>query len=284
MRLNTNSRLLVLAVLLAATLLAALFAGKPARTAGPRIRMALPGRIGPWEGQELYYCQTETCMAMVVDNELEGAERCPACGGDLDDVSLAENRILPADTVIVRKQYHAPHRGTAAVSLVVSGSQRSSIHRPQWCLPGQGLRIASQRVVSFPVPGRAPLRAMRLSLRGPARRGPGPVYLYWFVGQRRETPHHLARLFWAAWENLVRNVRYRWVYVAVAYQPRAARTEDSELRSFVARLVAHLDGSIDPPPRPAPRAPVPPAAAAPVATNAPAPPVRLDDELSELEL
>jgi len=282
MRWNTNSRLLVLAGLLAATLLAVIVAGDPARTAGPRIRMTLPERIGPWRGQDLYYCQAETCMAMVVEEELNGAERCPECGGALDDVSLAENRLLPEDTVIVRKQYHAPNRGRIAVSLVVTGGQRSSIHRPQWCLPGQGLRIASQRVVAIPLPGRAPLRAMRLSLRGRGLRGPAPIYLYWFVGERHETPHHLARLFWAAWENLVRNVRYQWVYVAVAYEPHGAAAGTGALRDFVGRLYAFLDGHT-PPPHPAPRPPAP-AAAAPAETNRPGPPARLEDELLELEL
>jgi len=41
-------------------------------------------------------------------------------------------------------------------------------------------------------------------------------YAYWFVGKDRETPHHLERMFWMAYDRIVRNVAHRWAYLSVA--------------------------------------------------------------------
>lgn len=237
----------MLAALFLATILAVHFTGRPGLTRGPRIRMELPEVVGDWRGESLFYCQGETCMVTFVESDLTDTTLCPACGSLLDTISLGERRGLPQDTVIVRKQYRSASDKKITVSVVVTGSQRASIHRPQWCLPGQGLKIESSRAIDIGVPGRGPLQAMLLELTpegGPRRRRTAghPAYAYWFVGENRETVRHEERLFWMAWENLVRNTRYRWAYIAVAYnRPSRSPLHLPTMTGFISQLYPMID-------------------------------------------
>jgi len=241
MQSTPTTRYLILAGLFAAALGAALLWGRPRGIAGPAVRLDLPERVGEWRAEEILFCQDPQCRKVFNADRVEDPPgTCPACGGELDHVSLAEKQTLPSDTVVRRTRYRRGHGEPITVTIVVSGTQRSSLHRPQWCLPGHGVSIVGTRVVEIPMPGREkPLRAMRLDLRpGNTPINPGgrrPVFLYWFVGPAgRETPRHLQRLLWMAWYDLVRS-RYRWAYVAVSTDVLGVENRDMrELREFLA--------------------------------------------------
>jgi hypothetical protein len=70
--------------------------------------------------------------------------------GGAADLTLGERQALPPDTVILRKEYVGPGGDSTTVSVVLSGKEQKSIHRPQQCLPGQGYVIESSRTVSVP--------------------------------------------------------------------------------------------------------------------------------------
>ena len=48
---------------------------------------------------------------------------------------------LPKDTTYGRRNYQAPDGFWIKASIVVMGTDRTSIHKPQYCLVGQGWRI-----------------------------------------------------------------------------------------------------------------------------------------------
>jgi hypothetical protein len=96
---------------------------------------------------------------------------------------------LPPDTSYTLRRYEADDGFHAQLSVVVMGTDRSSIHRPQACLPGQGLQIVSSENITVPV-GEGVIPALKLSLRlqqqlptGERRELHG-FYLYWFVSDR----------------------------------------------------------------------------------------------------
>ena len=62
-------------------------------------------------------------------------------------------------------------------------------------------------------------------------------YAYWFVGQGRETPSHLWRMFWLAWDRVVHGVAHKWAYVAVS-GPRGEASDRylEDVRDFIALL------------------------------------------------
>jgi len=79
----------------------------------------------------------------------------------------------------------------------------------------------SDEVIEVDLPGRESLGVMVLNMDQKVRGGDVPMiipqyYAYWFVGKDRETPHHLERMFWMAYDRIVRNVAHRWAYLSVA--------------------------------------------------------------------
>lgn len=207
-------------------------------TAG--IVLRLPDQVGEWRGNEIRYCLNPACQKVWLASELTDREVCPACGGELGGMSLSEKRLLPPDTIILKKQYTDPVGDALIVSIVLSGKERASIHRPQVCLVGQGREIVKSRVIEIPFENRPPLEVMLLDLLIHPRRLGGPdavrgeYYAYWFVGKGRETPYHLERMFWMAWDRIFHNVAHRWAYIAVA----GARDLNSD--SHVQRVVSFI--------------------------------------------
>jgi len=186
------------------------------------IKVYLPDRVGEWTGDELRYCLEPTCQKEFLVSALKDREVCPLCGGPLSSMSKSEKDILPPDTILLKKQYTHPGGDRIFASVVLSGAERSSIHRPQMCLVGQGNEILDSKVVEVPLEGRAPLKVMDLEILRKIRTRDGRLvtypsyYAYWFVGKGRETPYHIHRMIWMAVDRILFNVSHRWAYITVS--------------------------------------------------------------------
>ncbi|MBP7829013.1 MAG: exosortase-associated EpsI family protein [Kiritimatiellae bacterium] len=185
------------------------------------IAVKLPDLVGGWRGEEILYCQGPGCGKEFVVGALENMEACPLCGGPLGSMSLGEKTLLPSDTIILKKRYTDPLGKSLYVSIVLSGKERASIHRPQVCLVGQGNEIVGTSVLEIPMDNRGPLEVMVLDM---LRRFQTPdqrtiestqYYAYWFVGKGRETPYHVQRMIWMATDRIFHNISHRWAYIAV---------------------------------------------------------------------
>lgn len=211
------------------------------------VALELPDVVGRYAAEDLRFCQSEACMRTWRLSDLDaGAETCPTCGARVDSVALAERRSLPADTVIARRAYLTPLGEALSVSIVVSALEQRSLHRPQQCLPAQGLVIESSEVLDVPLANQGPMRVMVLHVRR-AGRGAGGVegaraaYAYWFVGDGRETHSYLQRLFWSGFTRVWRQDVHRWAYVAVTLPGDARQERQRErLLSFIRALHPHL--------------------------------------------
>jgi len=203
------------------------------------IALSLPDAVQGWRGEDVLFCQKETCARVFTRGELKGALTCPVCGGPLDPVSLAERHLLPAETLLAKKRYSNARGESILVSLVVSGRGQESIHRPQQCLPGQGFTIDNGGVLEVPLAGRAPLKVMGLNVHRAGEAGSAGAelayFVYWFAGgSRAETPYHLERRLAMAWDRIVQGRDYRWAYVSL-FTSRTANDPGhvERLRSFL---------------------------------------------------
>lgn len=187
------------------------------------VRLEIPDQVELWSGVEILYCQNPDCKASREIRDGAVPAVCPTCStGVLDPMSILEKELLPIDTGMVRKRFTGPSGAEIHASIVLSGKERGSIHRPELCLTGQGRKITGQSILNVPMQGRSPLQVqvldMEVSTQGPG--GPpvvtGAYYAYWFVGNGRETPHHLMRMFWMAADRVLFNIAHRWAYVSVS--------------------------------------------------------------------
>ncbi len=209
------------------------------------IVMHLPDRVGPWLGEELLFCSRRQCDSSFMARQLQDPTTCPRCGSPLSNMTWAEQDMLPADTQLVRKHYTLPHDPNGIhATIVLSGDDRSSIHRPQVCMTAAGHDIVDSRIIRIPMPGSdSPLEVMVLDmLRSGARPDGTPVahatfYAYWFVGKDRETASHIERMLWMGYDRIFRGISHRWAYIAMS----GARDPQSEahlqtVADFASRL------------------------------------------------
>lgn len=215
----------------------------------PGVVMKLPGTLeGGWIGNELRYCHNEECYSesesqgQYYISELELPDICPDCGEDLYTMSWAEYGALPKDTEFVKSSYTNDVGDRMFTSIVLSGRERNSIHRPQRCLKGQGNSIMNEHFIEVAMEGRKPMKVAVIETERAYKTEEGPqtyygYYAYWFVGQDRETASHYARMFWLGWDRVVRSVSHRWAYIAVSGQREAeGREYEEEIADFV-RLI-----------------------------------------------
>lgn len=145
--------------------------------------------------------------------------------GDEEAPDRVEKELLPADTQLVKMRYRtlsSPElRDVAQVTLVLSGAERRSIHRPEVCLDGQGWTLLQSRVVPVEIaPGQIlevkDLLIERMWVAPDGTRKPLRAhYVYWFVGADVTTPHNATRVWLSSWDNITRNVNHRWAYPSI---------------------------------------------------------------------
>ncbi len=206
--------------------------------------MHLPDAMGRWTGEEIRFCQNQLCEHQFGVSQLEDLHICPDCGGKLGSMTLLEKEELPRDTQMIKKRYDtALEEENVFVAIVLSGRERSSIHRPQRCLIGQGNTIANSQVVTVELEDGGEVEVMVLDTVRNIRLEDGRelayhgYYAYWFVGKGRETPHHLERMLWMASDRVFHNVSHKWAYLGI--QGRRDSDNDNYLET-VRTFVRHL--------------------------------------------
>jgi len=218
----------------------------------PGVVMELPEQVERWVGNELRFCHNPTVCAKEYRDaafyirDLEIPDICPDCGSHLYNMSRAEKEQLPEDTEFVKSAYTNDAGARLFTSIVLSGTARDSIHRPQRCLKGQGNAIDGEYTLEVPLEGRGPLKVRVIKASRTFHTADGPVpyysyYAYWFVGQDRETPYHVGRMFWLAWDRVVRSKANRWAYIAVS-GPREAEGEayEADLIDFIQQAYPYI--------------------------------------------
>lgn len=237
---STSTAYLVLLLMLVCSVVALAFAVDVRVSDETGIRLDLPERVGSWQGRELVFCVQEDCRGMFFVDELADPHVCPQCGNPLSGMSYAEYIQLPRDTVIRKMMYVHPNGAVIHASYVLSGKERSSIHRPQVCLTNNGNEIVKTVKARVPLEGRDPLDVIVLDLvrsfKTPdgAQHASCAYYAYWFAAKNHETPYHLMRMFWMASDRVLRSTAHPWAYITVSgsRDPESDRHID-ETRDFI---------------------------------------------------
>lgn len=209
--------MLALGGLVAAVCLASDQSGDDGADGGakPGLSMRLPQQLGEWNGTP-------------------------------GNVSQAEREILPEDTEFTKMNFlRASAPGSfdnVHCSIVLSGKDRTSIHRPEVCLVGQGWNIDASRERTIALRNDVDLavRCLELSRGGEdsetTRRA---LYFYWFVSGEATTADHLDRILLTAKTNVFDNINPRWAYVSVltsVVDADGAERSSAMLENFVARI------------------------------------------------
>lgn len=248
----------ILGLLFTLTSLLLLFTVDVTVTDEAGVRLYLPAHLeDKWEGYDVLFCQKPTCgrnwLARDISLNEDGRRLCPQnwqnepCGGELLNMSLGEKLALPKDTVMMKKQYFGVTHpeNTVFTSVVLSGKDRTSIHRPEVCLDAQGNIIEKSLVVEVPLESGKTLKVKVLLINKKYSENYThySYYAYFFIGKDRTTHLHFERLMWMSLDRIFRNVAHRWAYIAVSGD-RSPDTDDltyqDEIRDVISKLYPEI--------------------------------------------
>ena len=129
---------------------------------------------------------------------------------------------LPKDTSFGRRLYRGPGGQELLLSVVLMGTDRTSIHKPEFCLEAQGWQILRREWATVRVPRPQPydlaVRKFTSSILmespgGVSRRLSG-VYVFWFVSAERLTASHWERIGYLTLDLLRTGRLPRWAYIS----------------------------------------------------------------------
>lgn len=166
---------------------------------------------------------------------------------------------LPHDTSFMQRFYTntSPAGGQFALNIVLMGADRTSMHKPEFCLPGQGWnidraesfedKVPMQRPNPYALPVMKLLVAREVTVNGENRPQRG-IFLYWFVAD-----HELAgtrnEMLWKSATHLLRTGELqRWAYVGclTACWPGEEQMAYERMKKFLAAAVPEFQLVPDP--------------------------------------
>ena len=156
--------------------------------------------------------------------------------------------ILPKDTSYGQRRYQAPDDFWTQVNVVLMGSDRTSLHKPQFCLEGAGWHIDAaasgeksvpiERPLAYDLPVMKLLATKQVEHYGQVQTLRG-VYVYWFVAEDAYTAQHWQRMWWMARELFRTGELQRWAYVScfAVCLPGQEEVTFERMKTFIAASV-----------------------------------------------
>ena len=159
-------------------------------------------------------------------------------------------RYLPKDTSYAERVYVAPDGFWVQATIVLMGTDRTSIHNADFCLSGAGFDKREKSIVDVHLDGPqgGTLPVSRWDLSGSFTEPGGQkierhgVYLFWFVADGVETPSHFKMMGKFALHLLKTGELQRWAYLAY-FAPCLPGQEDAtfaRMEKLIAASVPEL--------------------------------------------
>jgi hypothetical protein len=141
------------------------------------------------------------------------------------EVEELTRKTLPADTSFGQRRYEAPDGFSLSLNVVLMGRDRTSMHKPQFCLTGAGWNIdqaaSKEDAVSIerPHPYKLPvvklLSSRQVEQNGRVETYKG-IYVYWFVadGAMSASVTGFERMWWMMSHMARTGELQRWAYIS----------------------------------------------------------------------
>ncbi len=229
------------------------------------IPLEMPDELGGYKADKILFCMNDQCARAHLETDLVSitngvpviAEACPVCGSELSPISIGEMKLLPDNTPIFRRQYSRPGRPPILVTIVFSGIERRSIHRPQICIVSQGSRILNEYPHHVKTGNDTELKIRVLDIQqiygevgGETATSEPYLYAYWLFNPERETDSHWERFLYMAIDNSFRDYRPRWGYVSLSLphsrtNPDAWKRQLDEFVPLLYPVISNLRNELD---------------------------------------
>jgi hypothetical protein len=157
---------------------------------------------------------------------------------------------LPSDTTIGMRLYRGGDGFEMQLTGVMMGTDRTSLHQPQFCLTGAGFNIKETVLDTIKIESEEsyelPVMILKSEKELLGRMYTG-YYIYWFVADGLATAKHGERMWWMAKELFTTGELQRWAYISclAVCDPRNEEVTLSRMKSFLVNAIPRFQ------PRPA---------------------------------
>lgn len=171
----------------------------------------------------------------------------PGYKSDVDPVPRIVLEWLPPDTTYGQRRYKAPDDFEIQFSAILMGADRTSIHKPKYCLNGTGWSIGLEErdTITISRPHKYQLPVSRMAIHRDMKLPSGQTarvhgwYVYWFVSENQLTADHNQRMWWLARDLIRTGVLQRWAYLSCICLCPPGQDEQSyrRIKDFIAEAV-----------------------------------------------
>lgn len=161
---------------------------------------------------------------LVRTNQVALPENLLGSKSEVWPITIQELEWLPPDTTYGRRRY-VPKDGSLVsdMNVVVMEKDRTSIHKPQYCLPGGGFNITKEETISLPIKLKngKDLQAQLIHATQDLHLKDGQVqtikalFIYYFIAEGQTTPDHVDMLWRISRDQILKGVTERWGYVSI---------------------------------------------------------------------
>lgn len=163
------------------------------------------------------------------------------------EVSKLELDTLPQDTSFGKRLYKGADGFQLLLAVVLMGADRTSLHKPQFCLEGQGCQLGPGSFSAASVPIQQPhpyelpvgklIGTREIEVNGQRGRQ-SVVYVYYYVadGMLSESATGFQRMWWMARDVIRTGVLQRWAYVSylAVCEPGQEDATFERMKKFIA--------------------------------------------------
>ena len=163
---------------------------------------------------------------------------------------------FPKDTSYTERFYSTPDGIKIQSTAILMGTDRTSIHRPEYCLPGQGWTIEQKQILDIPIQDNPPytLKLARWNVIKTVQQSDGQtfkiagLYVYWYVANNEETPDHDKMLAWLTLDLFRTGALQRWAYISyfAVCQPGQEDATFEVIKKLITAQEPHFQWPINP--------------------------------------
>jgi exosortase len=141
--------------------------------------------------------------------------------GSENDMTPKEKNLLDEGVKLMRTLYISPSRQIIA-TVILSGFEKRSLHRPEVCLPNQGWTVTERMPVSLHLEDGRDIDIMMMRIFRDVEPQPGvrirtrAINFYWYIGSDGTTcADHYEHVFLSYFDAVFRNIQHRWAMASI---------------------------------------------------------------------
>jgi len=138
------------------------------------------------------------------------------------DMTADEKNLLDEGVRLARNVYASATGRQIMATVILSGFEKRSLHRPEVCLPNQGWTVTDRTQIPLLMEDGREINIMMMRIFRDAEPQPGvkvrtrAINFYWYIGSDGTTcADHYEHVFLSYYDAVFRNIQHRWAMASI---------------------------------------------------------------------